>query len=166
MVIFAGGKILQKCCKDISPGGYFHDTTPMSFIKANRFYFRVGVIFVKPKARKTRKLSQSENFHVYSQTKWTFLTVFLTSTLYLLHLDQIWEDADTFWGLTKTKLLSWSTAKGNMYNHRCKRKAIFVSWFTKFVKWNFTHLNTNQNWSVFCTTIKVQWFQIENLKLS
>ena len=39
--------------KDISRGGNFHDT-PISFIKAYGFYFRVGVIFVKKtKARKT-----------------------------------------------------------------------------------------------------------------
>ena len=29
-------------------------------------YFRVGVIFAKTKARKTRKLPQRENFHIYS----------------------------------------------------------------------------------------------------
>ena len=48
-------------------GGNFHDTTPFSFIKTYRFYFRVGVIFTKKtKARKTRKLPPHENFHIYS----------------------------------------------------------------------------------------------------
>ena len=31
-----------KCLQDISRGGNFHDTTPISFIKAYGFYFRVG----------------------------------------------------------------------------------------------------------------------------
>ena len=53
--------------QNISRGGNFHDSTPISFIKAYGFYFRVGVIFAKkPKARKTRKLPPRENFHVYS----------------------------------------------------------------------------------------------------
>ena len=64
---FRWGKILRKCWQDISRWGYFHDTTPNSFIKVYGFYFRVGVIFAKKtKARKTRKLPPCENFHVYS----------------------------------------------------------------------------------------------------
>ena len=52
---FAGGKFLRKCWQHISRGGNFHDNTPISFIKAHGFYFRVGVIFTKKtKARKTR----------------------------------------------------------------------------------------------------------------
>ena len=62
------GKISRKCLQDISRGGYFHDTTPVSFIKARGFYFRVGVIFaMKTKARKTRKFPPLENFHVYNK---------------------------------------------------------------------------------------------------
>ena len=64
---FRWGKISRKCLQGISRGGNFHDTTPISFIKAFGFYFRVGVIFAKKtKARKTRKLPPRENFHVYS----------------------------------------------------------------------------------------------------
>ena len=69
---FCWGKISRNCCQDISRGGNFHDTTPMSFIKAYGFYIRVGVIFAKKtKARKTRKLPPRENFHVYSIPKET-----------------------------------------------------------------------------------------------
>ena len=42
---FRWGKISRKCWQNISRGGYFHDTTPISFIKVYGFYFRVGVIF-------------------------------------------------------------------------------------------------------------------------
>ena len=64
---FPWGKISRKCWQDISHGGNFHDTSPIFFIKAYGFYFRVGVIFAKKtKARKTRKLPPRENFHVYS----------------------------------------------------------------------------------------------------
>ena len=64
---FRWGKISRKCWQDISRGGNFHDTTPISFIKAYGFYFRVGVIFAKKtRSRKTRKLPPRENFHVYS----------------------------------------------------------------------------------------------------
>ena len=64
---FRWGKISQKCWQDVSHGGNFHDTSPISFIKAYGFYFRVGVIFAKKtRARKTRKLPPRENFHVYS----------------------------------------------------------------------------------------------------
>ena len=64
---FCWGKISRKCWQDISRGGNFHDSTHISFIKANGFYFRVGVIFAKKtKSRKPRKLPPRENFHVYS----------------------------------------------------------------------------------------------------
>ena len=63
VVIFAGGKFSRKRWQDISRGGNFHETTPFSFINAYRFYFRMGVIFVKTK---TRKLPPCENLHVYS----------------------------------------------------------------------------------------------------
>ena len=46
---FCWGKISRKCWQDISRGGNFHDTTPITFIKVYKFYFRVG-----------------KNFHVYS----------------------------------------------------------------------------------------------------
>ena len=64
---FRWGEISRKGWQDISRGGNFHDSTPISFIKACGFYFRVGVIFAKnTKARKTRKLPPRVNFHVYS----------------------------------------------------------------------------------------------------
>ena len=64
MGIFAGG--FRKNV-DISRGGYFHDATPISLIKAYGFHFRVGVIFAKKtKVRKTRILHPRENFHAYS----------------------------------------------------------------------------------------------------
>ena len=66
VVIFAGGKFRENVGK-ISLGGNFHDTTPISIIKAHWFYFRVGVIFAKmTKARKTQKLPPRKNCHVYS----------------------------------------------------------------------------------------------------
>ena len=65
---FCWGEILQKCWQDISRGGNFHDTTPISYIKAYTFYFYVGVIFAKKitKARKKWKLLLRKNFHVCS----------------------------------------------------------------------------------------------------
>ena len=42
---FRWGKISWKSWQDISRGGNFHDTTPISFIKAYVFYFCVGLIF-------------------------------------------------------------------------------------------------------------------------
>ena len=66
---FRGGKISRKCWQDISSGGNFHDTAPISFIKAYGFNFCVGEIFAKKaKARKTRKLPPRENIHVYSRS--------------------------------------------------------------------------------------------------
>ena len=65
---FCLGKISRKCWQDISRGFFFHDTTHISFIKAYRLYFRVGVMFAKKtKAQKSRKLPPRENFHVYSK---------------------------------------------------------------------------------------------------
>ena len=64
---FRWGKISRRCSQDISRGGNFQDSTPISFIKAYGFYFSVGVILArKTKAQKTRKLPPRENFHVYS----------------------------------------------------------------------------------------------------
>ena len=64
---FRWGNISRKCWQDISRGGNFHDTTPISFIKAYGFYFRMGEIFAKnTKVRKMWKLPPRENFHVYS----------------------------------------------------------------------------------------------------
>ena len=39
---FRWGKIWQKCWKDISGGANFHDSTPISFIKAYGFYLGEG----------------------------------------------------------------------------------------------------------------------------
>ena len=69
---FRWGKISRKCLQDISRGGNFHDSPPISFIKAYGFYFHLGVIFAKKtKARKTRKLPPREIFHVYSTITFT-----------------------------------------------------------------------------------------------
>ena len=47
--------------------GNFHDTTPISFVKAYGFYFLLGIIFAKKtKAWKNAKLPPREIFHVYS----------------------------------------------------------------------------------------------------
>ena len=63
---FRWGEISQKGWQDISRGDNFHDNSPISFIKAYGFYFRVGVIFAKKtKEQKTSKLPPRENFHVY-----------------------------------------------------------------------------------------------------
>ena len=65
VVIFAGGKFCKNVGKSFHVGA--HDTTPVSYIKAYRFYFHVWVIFAKKtKERKTWKLLPCENFHVYS----------------------------------------------------------------------------------------------------
>ena len=66
LVIFAGGKFRENVVKTFSHWVNFHDTSLISFIKAYGFYFRVGEIFAKTKARKTRKLPPHENYHVYS----------------------------------------------------------------------------------------------------
>ena len=67
VVIFAGGKFREYVGKTFHVGVIFHDTTPISIIKAYGVYFCMGVIFAKKtKARKMRKLPPRENFHVYS----------------------------------------------------------------------------------------------------
>ena len=54
---FRWGKISRKCLQDISRGGNFHETTPISFIKANGLYFRVRLVFVKKtKAQKKKNV--------------------------------------------------------------------------------------------------------------
>ena len=42
VVIFARGKFREKDWQDISRGGSFHDTTPISFMKAYGFIFAWG----------------------------------------------------------------------------------------------------------------------------
>ena len=76
-LVFAGGKFHENVVKTFHYGGNFHDTTPISFIKAYGFYFRMVVIFVKKtKARKTWKLPPHENFQ--------------TDCLKVLHYHDIW----------------------------------------------------------------------------
>ena len=78
-----GGGISRKCWQNISRGGNFHETTPISFINAYGFYFRVGVILVKKtKARKKRKFPPRENFHIYSI--WNILHFLLIKPSYLI----------------------------------------------------------------------------------
>ena len=57
---------MQKFWQGISCRGNFHDATPISLVKAYGFYFHMGVIFVKTKVQKTRKLPPRENFHLYT----------------------------------------------------------------------------------------------------
>ena len=66
----------------MSRGGNFHDTTPISFIKAYGFYFPVGVIF----ATKTRlrKLPPRENVHVYSISHIKCIDVHLYNSEFIL----------------------------------------------------------------------------------
>ena len=57
----------RKCWQDLSRGGNFHDTTPISLIKSYGFYFLAREIFARKAIfGKTRKLPPSENFHVFS----------------------------------------------------------------------------------------------------
>ena len=44
---FSWGKISRKCWQDISRRGNFHDITPVSFLQAYGFNFRMGVNFAK-----------------------------------------------------------------------------------------------------------------------
>ena len=54
VVIFPGGKFRENVGKTFHVGVIFTILTPISFIKAYEFYFRVGVIFAKKtKVRKT-----------------------------------------------------------------------------------------------------------------
>ena len=61
---FRWGEISQKGCQDLSRGGNFHDTTPISLIKSYELNFCAGEIFAKKAI--SRKLPQRNNFHVYS----------------------------------------------------------------------------------------------------
>ena len=64
---FRCGKISRKCWQDISRGVDFHDTTPISFIKAHVF-LRVGLNFREEyEGANTLKLPPREQFHVYSK---------------------------------------------------------------------------------------------------
>ena len=76
---FRWGKISRKCWQDISRGGNFHNATPISFIKAYGFYFRVGVIF----AKKT-KAQKREN---YPHAKISTFTVLSSLQLILNTVD-------------------------------------------------------------------------------
>ena len=63
VVIFTGGKFRKNVGNTFHVWGNFHDTTPVSFIKAYGFYFHVGVIFAKKtKARKMQKLPSTRKF--------------------------------------------------------------------------------------------------------
>ena len=66
---FRWGEISRKCWQDISQGGNFHETTPISFINAYGFYFRVGVISRRRKKREKRENYPHANVHVYSTSK-------------------------------------------------------------------------------------------------
>ena len=81
---------LGECWQDISRGGNFHDPTPISFIKAYGFYFRVVVIFAKK--TKTRKFPPRENFHVYSTFGLISLSVVRECgiTTYTSHIVVFW----------------------------------------------------------------------------
>ena len=67
---FRWWEISRKCWQDISRGGNFYDTIPISFIKVYRFYFRVGVIFAKKtKTRTTLKLPHAK-FFTFTVFEW------------------------------------------------------------------------------------------------
>ena len=78
VAIFLGRKFYENVGKS---GGNFHDTTPISLIKACGFYFRVGVIFAKKtKARKyprlqyatstTQQAKLRDGMQIFDLTKW------------------------------------------------------------------------------------------------
>ena len=52
---FRWGKISRKCWQDLSRGGNFHDTAPISFIKAYGFFFAWGLFSRKRQKREKRK---------------------------------------------------------------------------------------------------------------
>ena len=54
---FCWGKIWQKCLQDLSRGGYFHNTTPISFI--NKSF--MGFIFVLRKFLGKRQYCENVN---------------------------------------------------------------------------------------------------------
>ena len=60
---FRWGKISRKCWQDISRGGYFHDTTPNSFIKVYGVFFSRGGNFrEKDKSAKNAKITPTRKF--------------------------------------------------------------------------------------------------------
>ena len=60
---FRWGKISRKCWQDISHRGNLHETTPISFINAYGFYFRLGVIFCEEdKSAKHLKITPTQKF--------------------------------------------------------------------------------------------------------
>ena len=63
---FPWGEISRKCWQDISHGGNFHDTTPISFIKVYGFYFRVGVIFAKKTTAKNAKITPTQKISTFT----------------------------------------------------------------------------------------------------
>ena len=77
---FRWGEISRKRWQDISRGGNCHETTPIPFINAYGFYFRMGIIFAKTtKARKMQKIPPRENIHVYSITRGIPLSLYRES---------------------------------------------------------------------------------------
>ena len=67
--------------QDISRGGNFLDTTPISFIKVYGLYFRVGVIF----AKKT-KAQKRENYPHANISTFTVLTSILFDLIICTHI--------------------------------------------------------------------------------
>ena len=79
---FRWGKIMQKGCQDLSRGGNFHDTTPISLIKSYGLNFRAGEIFVKKAISwKPRKLPPRKFPRL--QYSWNIV---MTMTFYLKSL--------------------------------------------------------------------------------
>ena len=62
VVIFAGGKFQKNVGKIFSCKGYFHDTSCISLIKSNWFYFRMGEIFVKKAKSQKMKIAPTRKF--------------------------------------------------------------------------------------------------------
>ena len=67
---FCWGKISRKCWQDLSCGGNFHYTFPISFIKAYGFYFRVGVIFAKKTKSQKRENYPHANISMFIVILW------------------------------------------------------------------------------------------------
>ena len=145
------GENSRKCWHDISQGGNFHYTSPISFIKGYVFYFRVGVIFAKKTtARKTRKLPPHENFHVYSITNMILYPKdsYVTNTIYhnfgVQRNYKTFNMSDTAWSPQK-KMITKNLACISVWT-KVKYKSIHIwclKWcfsYERFLHWMFTHL--------------------------
>ena len=56
------GYFREKCCKDISRGGYFHDTTPITSLKHTRLIFALGYFREDAQSAKNVKITPMGKF--------------------------------------------------------------------------------------------------------